>query len=421
MQLQLLVLGQQQLQQQLHRLVDDRLPSSVLRPDERYQVPYRFTLVPAEDGEFRLHSLTFSLALRDDESEILSRLLPLLDGERTVDDVCRAMEPHGEEAVHQALEYLLEVGALEPAAPDAGPLSPAEIKRHQPQVAFFDQFVAPDGTPSVGSWPGYPRSGLEYQARLKQAHVTVLGLGRLGSQLVHALALAGVGTITAVDSEPVGEVETSCDSWFSAEWAGLPRSEAARRMVSTTNPDVALVAAPEPSQPGELRALLADSDVAVLCRDDINPTEYEALNAAALAARTTWTSARLSGLELQIGPTVVPFETACYTCFDLRRKSNLADLGEYRIVEEFLRRHRLRPTMLAFTPGANLLALEVLKALTWFMAPATCAHLYSLNLMTMESKLHPVLKLPRCTACGRPAQPRPTIHAWQQSAASGLA
>ena len=116
-----------------------------------------------------------------------------------------------------------------------------------------------------------------------------------------------------------------------------------------------------------------------------------------------------------MGPTIVPYETACYECFNLRQKSNVPDIAEYQVVEQFQRTNRLSSDWLAFTPGAGLLALEVLKAITWFMPPAGYAHLYSLNLLTMESKRHPVLKIPRCPACGRPAQPRPTIRAWQQS------
>jgi bacteriocin biosynthesis cyclodehydratase domain-containing protein len=198
----------------------------------------------------------------------------------------------------------------------------------------------------------------------------------------------------------------------------MNRAEAARCLAMSLNPAVKFEAVSEPIESAGLQESLAKTDFAVLCRDDFNPAEYEAFNHAALASKTSWTSARMSGFEFQIGPTIIPFETACFQCFDLRQKSNVPDFAEYKIVEDFLKKDRLRAESLAFTPGVGLLALEVLKAITWFMAPATRAHLYSLNLLTMESKLHPILKIPRCPACGRPAKPRPTIHAWQQSPSS---
>jgi molybdopterin-synthase adenylyltransferase len=389
----------------------------LVRGDERFKIPDRFTAIPAGPGEYRLHSLSFSLALREGPNKLLSHLLPLLDGKRTVADVVGELGSFSEDSVLHALGYLLEKGALEPADADEDEtLSPSKAARYHSQTAFFSHFAVPEQKPGQDSLPGMPKSGLDYQDRVRQAHIVVFGLGRIGSQLVRSLALAGIGKITAVDSDPVDEADLSCDAWFSADQRGASRAEAVCRLVADANSDTRIEAAPEAADMDRLQALLADSDFGVLCRDDFNPAEYETFNQAALAAKKSWTSARLAGFEFQIGPTVIPFQTACYQCLDLRQKSNLPDFDEYVVVEEFLKKHHLRREALAFTPGAGLVALEVLKAITWFMAPATSSHLYTLNLLTMESKLHPVLKIPRCPACGRPGQPRPTIHAWQQSA-----
>jgi bacteriocin biosynthesis cyclodehydratase domain-containing protein len=403
------VLGKQQLQQQLRLVV---------QLDDRFKIRDRFTLIPAGPGEYRLHSLTYSLAVRDSPDEILAQLLPLLDGQRTVGDVVGDLVAFGPESVHQALGHLLEQGALERVTnEDHGPLSPQEIRRLRPQLAFFSHFVAPADAPGSTSWPGSPRTELELQTRVKRAHVVVFGLGRIGSQLVRALALAGVGKITAIDSEPVSDADVYCDSLFDSVDESLSRSEGARRIVCAANPHVEFVSAPEPSGRDELHVQLEGSEFAVLCRDHFDPAEYEVFNLTALATRTPWTSARMSGFEFHMGPTVLPFATCCFRCFELRQKSNLPDPGEYAVVERFLSHQRLRSETLAFTPGAGLVALEVLKAITWFMTPAACDHLYVLDLLTMQSTLHPMLKIPRCTACGRAGQPRPTIHAWQQSEA----
>jgi thiazole/oxazole-forming peptide maturase SagC family component len=259
------------------------------------------------------------------------------------------------------------------------------------------------------------KSGLEYQDQIRKASVAVFGIGRLGSQLTHLLALAGVGKIIVIDAEAVGELELYSDAWFAANEEGRNRAEVIAERVAAANPMVAMEIAPEPLQIDELQQLLSKIDFAVLCRDHFNPHDYEIFNKAALEVKKSWTSARLAGFEFQIGPTVIPFQTSCYQCFDMRYKSNLPDIAEYQIVEDFLKNGRLRPETLVFTPGVGLLALEVLKALTWFMAPATYSHLYTLNLLTLESKLHPILKIPRCSACGRLSQSRPTINIWQQS------
>jgi molybdopterin-synthase adenylyltransferase len=380
--------------------------------DERLKIPDRFTLIPAGPGEYRLHSLTFSLALRGSSSDLLSHLLPLVDGVRTVADLVGELESFGENSVYDTLEYLMTVGALERAS--ASSEDGDQLRRYQPQIAFFSHFI-PLAQSSGSVELGVPKSGLEYQERIRCSHVAIFGVGRVGSQLIRSLALAGVGKITAVDSESVGEMDLNSDAWFTRDQKRINRAEATLRLVEAANPSVKIKAVQEPLAVGQLQELLAESDFAVLCRDHFNPAEYETFNLAALAVKKSWTSARLAGFEFQIGPTVIPFETCCYQCFDLRRKSNLPDFAEYMLVEDFLRENRLRSEALAFTPGTALVALEVLKGITWFMAPATYSHVYTLNLLTMESKLNPVLKIPRCPACGRSAQPRPTIHAWQQS------
>lgn len=109
---------------------------------------------------------------------------------------------------------------------------------------------------------------------------------------------------------------------------------------------------------------------------------------------TSWTSCRLFGFDFDIGPTVIPHSTPCFHCFDLRQKSNLPDYEEHLVLEGLLKQNQLRCGALAVTPGIGLVALEVVKALTHFMEPASYAHLCSLNLLTLELKRLPVLKIP---------------------------
>lgn len=393
--------------------------SSLTRAD-RCKIPDRFTVIPVGAGEFRLHSLTFSLAIHDRDSGILCRVLPLLRDAIAVGNVVDNVEAFGEQAVLQALDRLLEMGALERVACDEpGPLPAVEADRLRSQIAFLSHFVAPaDEKLDAAASETLPRTGSDYQIRIKQSHVIVFGAGRLGSQVVRALCLAGVGRITAVDGGSVEQRELGTDGWFGPEDAGLSRAEAVRRSAIRLRPDVDIVSAEDTSP--ATKELLESATFAVLCPDDFEPAAYEAFNEVALVTGTPWTSGRMAGFEFHIGPTVVPFETACYKCFELRLKSNLPDLSEYLLLESFLNHNRVSEGSLAFTPGPSLLALEILKALTWFAAPATWGRMYSFNLLTLEGRLHPVLKLPRCPACGRPAEPRPTVHAWQQTSVGPL-
>jgi bacteriocin biosynthesis cyclodehydratase domain-containing protein len=146
----------------------------------------------------------------------------------------------------------------------------------------------------------------------------------------------------------------------------------------------------------------------------------DAFNLACIEASTTWISCRIVGLEMDIGPTVIPSVTPCFKCFDLRAKSNRTDYDDYLRVERHLQTDRLDSGKLLVNTCIGLAALEIVKALTHFAEPATYGHLFSMNLLTLEGRRHPVLKIPRCPHCSRQSTERPTIEAWQRApAASG--
>lgn len=388
-----------------------------MNPQERLKIADRFTVIPVSAGECHLHSLATSLVLKAEVPELLERLLPILDGVRSVREVLTELSAFGSDAVVATLQSLIDAGVLERAVEDNTSVATMKETQHfRAQIAFFSHFVVPPEAGLTMSQVGpVPKRGVEYQERLKRAHITVFGVGRIGSQVARALAAAGVGAITAVDSQLLCEDDLAGDGWFDIDKLGSRRTEAVGRVCKRLNPALTFVEVDEVGDPESLSRLLATCDFAILCPDHMNPAEYDAFNRAALVSKTRWTSARFAGFEFHIGPTVIPGETPCYECFRLRINSNVIEYAEHALHEEHRKLHRLREAMLAITPAAGLLALEAMKAITWFAVPATYAHLYSLNLLTMQSELHPILKIPRCLACGRPTMPRPTIHAWQQT------
>jgi bacteriocin biosynthesis cyclodehydratase domain-containing protein len=321
----------------------------------------------------------------------------------------------GEERVMDVLNQLNEAAVLEDTTQtSSGLLSQAERLHYQEQVTFFSHFASPVKPGTSVPWPDVPGTGLEYQERLKQARVAIFGLGRLGSRLVRELALAGVGQITGIDNDQVSAGDINSGAWYSAEHLGNARCDATHELVSGCNPWVEFLAiAKTIGSIDEIASLLTDHEFAILSRDHFNPEEYDRFNQACLQKNVHWTSCRIIGFEFNIGPTVIPYETPCYKCFDLRQKGNLTDYEEYLLLENFLKTNTLHSGMLNVIPGIGLTALEVIKELTLFVEPATYAHLYSVNLLSLESRRHPILKIPRCTHCGRPSQGQPTIQVWQ--------
>lgn len=386
------------------------------RLPERPKLADRFAVLAVGEDAYRLHSLTHSLSISGRTPNLLSSVLSLVDGEHSVEEIVRALSPFDEERVLAVLDELARSGVLEDAAQrDTRGLSEEELDRYRDQLTFFSLFSGSSRPEVTAEQAPLPLDAVDYQKKLKQASVVVYGLGRLGSQLVRSLTLAGVGRIVGVDDGHVTAQEAGSDAWFEAQHVGLPRGGALGELVGAANSSVDFAVVEDLPSPNDLADLVAESVFAVLCTDHFDVAQYDVFNRACLESETEWTSCRVAGFEFEIGPTVIPHQTPCYRCFDLRRKSNLTSYDEYATLEPHWPAISRSAGALAITPGIGLAALEAIKALTHFAEPATYAHLHTLNLLTLEARLHPILKIPRCTHCGRSSQPRPTIHVWEQT------
>ena len=110
-----------------------------------------------------------------------------------------------------------------------------------------------------------PGIGQDGQARIRSAHVLIVGCGALGSVLADTLGRAGVGTLTIVDRDIVEATNLQRQVLFDetdvAE--GMPKAEAARRALARINGDVTVhpVVAHFDHRLGP--ALVAEADVIV--------------------------------------------------------------------------------------------------------------------------------------------------------------
>jgi len=142
-------------------------------------------------------------------------------------------------------------------------------------------------------------------------------------------------------------------------------------------------------------------DFAVVVTDDYLRPELAALNETFLASKRPWIMARLAGSIVWLGPFFQPGAAACWECLAERMRG-------LRPVESFLqkRRHDSYPRLPANyalpsteTAAAGLLATETAKCIV--EAPGRLdAVLVTVDLATLETQRHPVVKRPQCPACG---------------------
>jgi len=145
------------------------------------------------------------------------------------------------------------------------------------------------------------------------------------------------------------------------------------------------------------------TDLFLLFQDEFHPTLLEIINKIAIEKEMKLLLCFKKGREGFI-LSIIPHQTPCYKCFDLRMKANLDHYDEYLKYERYLKDNV--PVTYGALPSfysilSNLATIEIVKIITGFYEVTTYSNLYTIDLLTLRSDIHHVLKVPTCPVCGR--------------------
>ncbi|KAM0720921.1 hypothetical protein Q7P37_003206 [Cladosporium fusiforme] len=136
--------------------------------------------------------------------------------------------------------------------------------------------------------------GAQAQERIRSAHVLLVSLRALGTEIAKNLTLAGISSLTIVDDEPVSEEDLGAGYFFRDEDVGKPRAESAIPRIQELNPRVNIASG------GSLSNLLAKDQthytpysVVIACDHDFNVLSI--INTAARFAGRPFYAANIHG------------------------------------------------------------------------------------------------------------------------------
>ena len=310
------------------------------------------TLVDLGDDRMQLRGAEFSFTLQHPLFiETFQSVHPLLDGQRTVEEIISARDP---KYLPTTITFLLKMlranGVLqEGVVPPPPALTPEILQKNEGQIQFFSHFVLdPVGT----------------LALLHQARVALIGSDSIKNRIQQGLLGMGFGSLIEIE--------------------GLSKKTAF-----------------DPSQlHKEVIDRLKGVDFLIACQDTTDYRFFEAVNAACLETRTRWMHVSISGTKGIMGPTIIPRQSACYVCYDKRMASNASELQGYLAYQ--------KQTELSKSEGflsplwstlAEQVALEMARIISGFAPPKTIGRLYEFEATTPTADGHDVLRLPRCPAC----------------------
>ncbi|MGH6651687.1 MAG: HesA/MoeB/ThiF family protein [Sphingopyxis sp.] len=158
-----------------------------------------------------------------------------------------------------------------------------------------------------------PQFGGAGQAKLKAAHVAVIGAGGIGCPAITYLAAAGVGTLTIIDHDIVELSNLQRQPLFTDGDIGAHKSEVAAASARRINQHIETLAVVEKLDRGNAEALLAGASL-ILDGCDNFDTRL-AVNRAAVALHTPLLSAAIGAFEGQVALYEGWRETRpCYQC-----------------------------------------------------------------------------------------------------------
>src|SRR5882724_6070746 len=243
-------------------------------------------------NRIRIGSIQYGVGseIQDDEGHIW-HLLELMDGTRSTETIVHEMlsktPDFDEQSIYLALETLIEAGFVEDARIPSSPLFTSdELERYSRNANYF-------------AWVDtQPRpSRYEIQARLKRAHVTIVGLGGTGSSIAMSLVAAGIGKVHCIDFDRVEESNLSRQLLYTEDDIGLPKVEQAVSRLRCMNKYVIVTGQELKVQTSnDLVAVMNACDLCILCADKPLLQIQQWTNEAALQTHTPWL------LSLYAGP-----------------------------------------------------------------------------------------------------------------------
>jgi bacteriocin biosynthesis cyclodehydratase domain-containing protein len=354
-----------------------------------------------EDGRLRLLFYAESRHVVYDAHPAVLETIRLLDEPQSFDgllaQVCSTEPAFTAADLAEILATLEEEGALDDAAAADGLLDADACERFERQIGLFHD-LAEGATHPVRA-----------QHALRRAQAAVIGVGGTGTWMAQTLAMAGVGRLLLVDADVVARSNLSRQALFSADDVGRPKIEAAAaRLRAVAGPGLSVrTVSARLDENTDLGALVDGCDLVVNCADEPDTNTTAALVArACLPLRIPHiVGGAYAGHVGLIGPTILPYRSACWTCFAREAEErNKAD----RVTP--LLRHRARHTG-AFAPlsalVANLQAWDALRVLSGIAPPALTDRLGELDLRTCELRWRTVPRDPACPDCSE----EPTVPA----------
>lgn len=273
----------------------------MVRPVTKSTIPHH---QDAAGVHFRIASEMLSL---DDPDGSVGFLVDLLDGRRDTDQVFRELHARfpaiSRAEFDTALADLDASGLVQDAdAPTEG-LTAEHQDRWSRNLGFFEAHAS------------LTRSRFDFQRRIRETKVAMLGLGGVGSHVLMDMVAIGYTDIRVVDFDTVELSNLNRQVLYGQDVIGQAKTELARNWVKRFNPEVTVDAVTlKMMSTDDVRNVVADRDIVIAAVDRPKTRIVSWLNEACVSTGAAFVT---GGVDHQraFHYTVVPGLTGCVQCW----------------------------------------------------------------------------------------------------------
>ena len=337
------------------------------------------------DGGILLRSDLGTFQIGGPDAHIfVSALVPLLDGSRDKEAIIASLAQFSRQSIVALLDLLDKHGLVET-------LEEPQEEPWQAQTAFFRK------------WTNNPE---ELTRRLRSARVLIVGLEPWGAVAASEIVASGIGALHLLDDGHVRQNDLVLTRAWSNRQLGRPRGEALVEALAEVAPECRVTAGVL-SRGGDSQIALEDTNWdLIIC--SLGGDELLLLRSLAQFAHVNSVPSLfgyIDGLDAIVGPFVIPGQTACWNCSRLRQLANVDHPETLHGLHASLLLKRPRPRLRTYLApmaalAGHLLALEGLKIVSQYTPSLLAGRLLVQNLVTFETTVHTVIRLPWCDICG---------------------
>lgn len=279
-----------------------------MKPTLRPKFKSLFFVRRAPDGRLRVaETFPDRAAEIEDEDGLVSRLIPLMDGTRTVEDLWKELLPGNPELLYREVAGIVEeldsAGFLDDAAlQHQTSFQPKELERYKANLQFFSYFS------------NLSHCAYQMQERLKDARITIIGIGSLGAGVLFNLAGLGVSKVRIIDFDRIDLSNLNRQMLYNEQDIGRLKIDAASDYIGRFNSVMQLERRNIEIQSAESAKLaIAGSDLIVLAADQPHFQLERWVNEACVELRIPFIG---GGLQVVEGTfyTFIPGKTGCLEC-----------------------------------------------------------------------------------------------------------